>query len=87
MDNVYPFLVQNTHSEKHHVVVGKDKHIDKQKTFCGWLRGEMDCREVSKTISDAVEERSLCKICLMSDEVYKILAEEIEKRKEFQPSA
>lgn len=76
----YPYLVQHKKSGKLHLmqhrsVAGRKKDV----TFCGWRRSELDWEESSSTIRNAVAEKDLCKICLMSDEVYEIIAEDVKE--------
>jgi len=79
--NAYPFIIEHNHTEVQHLVTGEEKHTGNQRTFCGWLRKELDCHEVSITILNSVRNKKLCKICLMADEVYGIISDEISKPK------
>lgn len=83
MTNSYPYLLEHNETGTRHVVIGEEKHTGQEKTFCGWLRDELNCHEASKRIVDSLEERSLCKICMMSEEVVTIVSREISRRKRY----
>lgn len=73
----YPYLVKHNESKKHHVIIQRRSAGKLRETsFCGHLEATLNAHETSKTIPDAFKEKSLCKICLMSDEVVDIIADE-----------